>query len=222
MMLENLVRLILRKVSAEKEISIRELADSLGISEGEVMEAAIVYGFNVQENKIKVSDYEVLIFNLLKKGFSIEEILFYLGWKELESICAALLSLNSFKILKNLRFKSGGRRYEIDVVGIKGDKILLIDCKKWRRYPISGVLKAVEKQLERAIAFSKVLEKTQVAKFVNFYNEALLIPMVVTLTVDFKGSCPVVPVSMLKDFLDHFEDFLDNMEVVKVRISKLA
>jgi len=41
-MLENLVRLILRKVSAEKEISIRELADSLGISEGEVMEAVIV------------------------------------------------------------------------------------------------------------------------------------------------------------------------------------
>jgi len=66
-------------------------------------------------------------------GADIQDTSSTLLWQEFEAVVATALRRNDYIVLKNMRFKHLGKRWEIDVLGCKRPIALSIDCKQWRR-----------------------------------------------------------------------------------------
>jgi Restriction endonuclease len=54
-----------------------------------------------------------------------------LTWQEFEKLAADCLGEAGFEAEKNVRIKGEGRSWQIDVVGLRGELVLAIDCKHW-------------------------------------------------------------------------------------------
>jgi len=54
-----------------------------------------------------------------------------LTWQEFEKFAEECLEEAGFQTEKNVRVKGGGRAWQIDVVGYRGELVLTIDCKHW-------------------------------------------------------------------------------------------
>ena len=54
-----------------------------------------------------------------------------LSWQEFELFGAECLDLADFKAQKGVVFKDNKRRWQVDLVGVKGHTLLSIDCKHW-------------------------------------------------------------------------------------------
>lgn len=94
------------------------------------------------------------------EGEEIEEILEEIDWKEFEELVAEILKKNGFKTHLNFRFKTG-ERYEIDIIAVKRNLSLVIDCKHWGRgrHKKTGLKYAVEDQEERVGELKNFLEE---------------------------------------------------------------
>mgnify|MGYP000445087140 CR=1 FL=1 len=221
MLLENILRLLLREFKTRERVEINEFAEKVGVDLNSILETVEIYGFETKKGCVYLKDRRKVIFNLLNKGFDLEDILRYFDWRDLEDICAAFLTINGFYTMRNLRFKVHNKRYEIDVIGIKDEKLLLIDCKKWKRMSNSMLKNAVKKQFERSKAFSEVLDtiKIQIA-----YDRVILIPAIVTMLpgdLVFYNSVPIIPITKFKNFLYDFENILDSLNSIEVKLRRL-
>ena len=67
----------------------------------------------------------------IKMGAPIDEVSRSLDWKNFESLAAEILDGSEFETTRNLIFSKP--RMQIDVVGVKSDVAILIDCKHWKR-----------------------------------------------------------------------------------------
>ncbi len=211
----------MREFIVGKRITVEEFARRIDVDPEAVLETAKLYGFNVENGYIIMEDREKIIFNLLKLGFDLEDILRYFDWRDLENICGAFLTINGFYTIRNFRFKTCSKRYEIDVIGIKNEKVLLIDCKKWRKMSSSMLKTAVEKQLERVKALSKVFDTLKLR--VNS-DRVILIPAIVTMLpggIFFHNSVPIIPISKFNSFLSNIENVLDALALVEVKLGDL-
>ena len=94
----------------------------------------------------------------LELGADYERTSGFLEWKEFESIAAISFQTHGYTVKTNLRFKEGGRRWEMDIVGCHRPLVVCVDCKHWCRglYP-SKLKRAVEEQVKRTLAFSESL-----------------------------------------------------------------
>lgn len=54
-----------------------------------------------------------------------------LTWQEFEKFAENCLREAGFEAERNVRVKGEGRAWQIDVIGIRGNLILVIDCKHW-------------------------------------------------------------------------------------------
>lgn len=68
----------------------------------------------------------------LQKGKDIEDILEKYDWRNFETIVAVIFKENGFNTNQNFRFKTR-KRYEIDIVAVRDNRIFCIDCKWWGR-----------------------------------------------------------------------------------------
>ena len=86
-------------------------------------------------------------------GADVEHISDLLCWQEFEEIGALALKNNGYAVQNNVRFKRGGRRWEIDVVGCKKPLVVCIDCKHWKHAIAPSTLrKMVDDQIDRTHA----------------------------------------------------------------------
>lgn len=152
-------------------------------------------------------------FCLLKMGISPEKAVSLLSWKEFESFCMKGLQIQGMEAFGGVRFKQGGRRYEIDVLGIGEDKILLIDCKMWSMRGRSNKMRlAAEEHLRRAIAFDEAMRSEKIRGFSKEEGRSNIIPIVVSwLEVTLTRSREGLAVVSLRDF-PRFLDSLDELE----------
>ncbi|MBO3803535.1 MAG: hypothetical protein JTT11_06640, partial [Candidatus Brockarchaeota archaeon] len=101
-----------------------------------------------------------------------------------------------------------GRRWEIDVMGLRGTDLVCFDCKQWKTWgKESAVLRSAEEHASRVEALSRVQAKPK--DFEAVWNAVKIYPALVTLLdIDRRVSagCFVVPVSNLNSFLDDFYD----------------
>lgn len=141
---------------------------------------------------------------LLEKGLPIDEISVALDWKDFEGLTAEILASKDFAVIKNMILTKP--RMEIDVIGIRLGIAILIDCKHWKRYSVSSLTSAVEKQIERT--------KHYVAKTPG----ASAVPVIVTLyqdKVDFIQRVPIVPIFQFSSFIEEFYGNLDQMKTIE-------
>lgn len=148
----------------------------------------------------------------LKKGKNIEDILENYDWKKFEKMIAEIFQENGFYIKQNFRFKTR-KRYEIDVVAVKGNRIFCIDCKWWGkgRYKKTGLKRAIESQEKRVKELHKFLKKNPIAKHMLKITQSYKInPLIVTLheedTIK-ENDTFVVPVWKLNRFVTDVEDY---------------
>ncbi len=138
-------------------------------------------------------------------GADLETVSQLLRWQEFEGMAAIALEQNGYDVSKNLRFKLGRRRWEIDIVGCRKPLVMCIDCKHWhRRLSPSELRKIVEKQIERTKAFAASLPNPANRIECVRWDHARFVPSVLSLiegSLKFYDDVPIVPVLKLQDFL---------------------
>ena len=143
-------------------------------------------------------------FLIIENGEQIEQVSEYLDWKDFEGLVAQILEEKGFATMKNMILTKP--RMEIDVVGINHGIAMLIDCKHWKKLSQSSLNTIVEKQIKR------------VKHYVSKTNEAIAVPVIVTLyheQINFINRVPIVPVQQLSSFIDEFYGNLDKVKTIE-------
>jgi hypothetical protein len=161
-----------------------------------------------------------------------------LDYDGFEALTKLLVNENGYYSLKNYRFtdksnfksKTKQSKYEIDVIGINRNKIVLIDCKQWKRKDsYSAMNKAANLQLRRALALKNnpeiLIEMIQsivgIRKVQKLKLPMLLIPLMVTLESNWmkmnENSVPIVSIHRFNAFLQELNENLYYFKIVKVK-----
>ena len=132
----------------------------------------------------------------LQLGCDIQECSKLLSWKDFEFFTCELLSLFEYKTSVNIVLSKP--RAQLDVIGIKNDFAITIDCKHWKNNNKTTLTVYAEKQIRRTMLWLQREKKITKA-----------LPMIITLNNSFfkfiKG-VPVVPILTLKSFLKEFDN----------------
>jgi Holliday junction resolvase-like predicted endonuclease len=149
-------------------------------------------------------------------GADLEHVGGFLQWQEFENIAAVALAQNNYIIVKNLRFKHAGRKWEIDIVACKRPIVLCMDCKHWHygMYP-SRLKKIVEEQAERTLALAEALPSFARRIECASWDNAKLIPAILSLVTGrfkFYDDAPIVSVLQLQDFLSQLPAYADSLK----------
>lgn len=152
----------------------------------------------------------------IKSGADIENVSSFLEWQEFEHIAALAFERNGYGIIKNLRFKHKGRKWEIDIVGCKKPLVVCIDCKHWHHgmYP-SALKRIVVEQVERTSALAEVLPSLAGKIECVSWDYVMLIPAVLSLFMGrfkFYDDVPIVPVLQLQDFLSNLPAYSNSLK----------
>jgi len=168
----------------------------------------LVEAGSVQRLKLAVRAIEL--------GADVERVSSALEWQEFENMAAVALERNGYDVQRNLRFKHGGRKWEVDVVGCKKPVVMSIDCKHWRHGMSQSVLKKIAgEQRERTKALADSLPNPAVKIKFASWEMVTLIPAVLSLTVGRSKLCdgvPVVPVLQLQDFVSQVPVYVNSLE----------
>ena len=150
------------------------------------------------ENKLKTALSDI------KSGVPIEDASRDVDWKDFEGLVAEILESKNFEVIRNFRMRKP--TMEIDVVGIRLDTAVLIDCKHWKRMSNSALEKIVLKQIER------------VKHYVATTNEIMAAPGIVTLyqeATKVVNKVPIVPIMQFSSFIDEFYGNLEDIRTVE-------
>lgn len=154
----------------------------------------------------------------LALGADVEAVSNLLHWQEFEEIAAVALERNSYVATKNVRFKSAGRRWEIDVVGCKKPIVLCIDCKHWHHGMTPSALKQIaEAQAKRTRVLAESLPSADLKIECTKWKGARFVPAILSLvhsSFKFYEQVPIVPVLQLQDFLNQLPAYTDSLKVV--------
>ena len=159
-------------------------------------------------------------------GADIEHISHLLCWQEFEEIAAVALSNNGYVVKKNVRFKHGNRRWEIDVVGCRKPLVVCVDCKHWQHTIASSALKKmVTEQVERTHALADSLPNAKVNFECVKWDEAKFIPAVLSLlpsAYKFYYQVPIVPVLKLQDFINQLPAYIGEVKFFPKTFNRLS
>ena len=140
----------------------------------------------------------------IQMGASVDEVSRSLDWKDFESLAAEILDASEFETTRNLVLTKP--RMQIDVIGIKSDVAILIDCKHWKRASQSALENVVKKQIERTKRFLKTEDvKAAIPAIVTLYQEE----------VRFIDKVPIIPIFQLSSFCEEFYGNLDDLNTLE-------
>jgi hypothetical protein len=149
------------------------------------------------EDKLKIAILAI------KMGCDIEQIS-KLTWKDFEALTSKILRLSGYKTAIHVTFLKP--RMEIDVVGLKSQFAITVDCKHWKHGSISVLFFCTKKQIER----TKIL----LIKRSNISSAIHIILTLHSTKVEFINGTPIVPITEFISFLDGLEDNLSQAYVL--------
>lgn len=142
----------------------------------------------------------------IMNGENIEEIIKEINWKDFEALVGKILKRHDFHFRHSFRFKTK-RRYEIDVVAIKENVTLVVDCKRWSRgrNKKSGLRNAIKRQNERVSELKNFLKNNPIAQgSLKIKLKAKFLPLIITWweedLIEHENAF-VVPIWKLNEFL---------------------
>ncbi|WP_230739202.1 restriction endonuclease [Methanooceanicella nereidis] len=124
-----------------------------------------------------------------------------LSWQEFEEYIRDVLSHHDFVVKFRKVFKTPERGYQIDVVGLRNDLCLCIDCKKYGRgrHRSSSLKTEAKKHYDRCVAHEEAFDVRSIPIIVTWLDDNLMI----------ENGCVFVPSHMLNDFLLNLDSYLD-------------
>lgn len=169
---------------------------------GKVVEASL-------NQRVKIAIHAVRL------GADFESVCNFLEWNEFEKIAATTFEFNHFNVIKGLRFKGAGRRWEVDVLGYREPIIVSADCKHWHHgWTRSAITKTIDAQMARTQALANAAPTLREKMGLADWKEATLIPMVLSLfpaPLKLYRNTPVVPILQLQDFLNELPAHIDSL-----------
>ncbi len=143
---------------------------------------------------------------LIKLGGDPERIAKNLSWGEFEDFCANILRASGFQVARNVILKRP--RMQIDILAESRDAVLSIDCKHWTKSAGDSTLsKFASKQLLRTVALRQKVKP----------DGPPIASLILTMTAEaprFVGGVAIVPLSLLRSFLNTFYGFQDRLRLV--------
>ena len=139
------------------------------------------------------------------RGRSIEDAVGKFDWREFERIVGDIFRQNDFRVSNNFRFKTN-RRWEVDLVAVRGGTVFCVDCKRWStgRSKKWGLAKAAKEQEKRTREMGKFFRSNLIAKSIMGIPDGRFVPLMATLHEEEilrEGSTFVVPVKKLNSFI---------------------
>lgn len=177
--------------------------ESFGIINQDILNELMFFldkhGVRIRKNKIENSAYNKLSIALIaiNKGINVVDISSKLNWHDFELFTSELLKYHGYTVYTNFRLKNPKR--EIDIIGIKSQKAILIDCKHWKKKSITGLKQIVEKQKNRSKLF---IQKSNL-KVQNVF------PIVLTFLPNGNSiinGVPIISINKLNSFLLDFDN----------------
>ena len=175
-----IIEILLKNSKAGKAISVSDLSERALVSEK--IARKMLFSWGISGDIIELSEREKIdiIIKALEYGVEGERVSRYLEWTEFEKLVAKVLERAGYRTRWNVRIPRHRHRYQIDLLAYRGNLVLLIDCKHWKRPPPpSAEFKMVEAQERRLMALRSKLEE-EVAG-VEKTREIYLVPMVLSL-----------------------------------------
>ena len=156
------------------------------------------YNIRIKGNKVDVSSFNKLSIALLaiRNGADVVKICGKINWHDFELFSSEIMKYHGYRVYINFRLKNPRR--EIDVIGIKSNKALLVDCKHWKKNSLSNLKEIVDKQKKRSMLF---LQKSNM-KIEN------AVPIILTLLPNefqFVDDVPIITIDKLNSFLLDFD-----------------
>ncbi|MEM3713730.1 MAG: restriction endonuclease [Nitrososphaeria archaeon] len=169
---------------------------------------------NLENNVLRVDPLSIIIY-LIRHGVDIEEFCGVIEWNDFEEFIKKILEEYGFRTLRSFRLKKP--RLEVDILALKKDFGLVVDCKQWRKTLSPSALNSiVMKQVERA---KIILLKEKV-----LLQNKFLVPIVVTLypqPTKFVDGVPIVPVERFKSFVSEVDGRLSEFLKVYFKDDKI-
>ncbi len=140
----------------------------------------------------------------IRRGCDIQECSRLLSWQDFESLTSQILGHFEYDTKVNIVLTKP--RCQLDVIAIKNDFLISIDCKHWKNYSKSTIMPYVDKQIIRTKNYLRSNNKIKKA-----------LPMLLTLydsNFKFINGIPIVPISFFKSFIFEFESFNDNIAYI--------
>jgi len=171
---------------------------------------------DLKEETLSINDKVGLAIALVKLGASLEEIVKYLSWQEFEFFTANILEENDFLTRIRYRFTFNQRRYEIDVVGLRFNLVLLIDCKHYSlgKGKTSDLRKAAEKQFIRGEAFISSIKNHNNKIPIPSNQRLRVMPLIVSWFHSFtteESNVAVVPAFSFNSFINNLDKHIDEL-----------
>lgn len=132
---------------------------------------------------------------LIERGLPIHDIARRLDWRDFEGLTGRILESEGFDVQYNLIMKRP--RLEIDVIGIRMNIALLIDCKHWQRDVPHSV---AVRQTRRAERWSTLYRMNAVPVIVTIHQEHYVV-----------SGVPIVPIAKFRSFTEEFFGDLEHV-----------
>ncbi len=161
-------------------------------------------GVTIKDKQIRSSSYNKIIIALaaVECGADILTVCKLIDWRDFELFASEIMKFHSYVVYKNYRIKNPTR--QIDVVGIRLQNALVVDCKHWKRNSYTEMVGAVNKQKERGSMF---MEKN--GSFGIEYSYPIIITF---LPYEFRyvNQVPIVSINSFNSFLIDFDNYKQN------------
>ena len=226
--LKNRLLLSIIKLASLGQVRIHQLMEETGISldtiEGFLNELVRVNYIRIEDELIEISPEQRVNLAILaiKEGIDVERVSRVLGWKEFEDLGVSVLDYSGFEARKHFRFKSTERRYEIDILALKPQLILSVDCKHWQRsWQRAATIKAVEAQTDRTRALIQLLPNLKSRLKIKDWERLEIMPLIITLSatpLKTFQKVPIVPIYNFRNFLNEIQTHKDEMEIFIVKV----
>ncbi len=156
----------------------------------------------------------------VRGGADVERVCKALGWREFEDFVGFALDQNGFAVEKHFRFRGAGKRYEVDVVGLREPLMLSVECKHWKQsWKRGATMDIVRRQIERTRALAKSLPEPKDRLRIARWKEVKLIPIISTLSdapLKIYEGVPVVPIFYFNSFLAEMNTCMNELTAFSV------
>jgi len=153
---------------------------------------------------------------IVELGGDLERVSRLLEWDEFEDVSALAFENNSFSVKKHYRFKSLGKRWEIDILALKNPIVVSVDCKHWQKgWRGSSVAKIASSHIARTQALSEASPLLREKIGIQRWKEARFVPVILSLTpsdLKFHEEVPIVPILQVRSFLEGMPAYLYSLK----------
>jgi len=206
--------------SKHEKVEFRIISRTTGVSH-EVIKAWLRSSGIETDGKfmfLKEKTWTALAEGAVNKGVPLEVIANTIPWQRFEILVKEALVRYGFETRRHVRYKSCGRRWEIDVLGVREGDLICIDCKQWKRGSKGSALrKSAREQLSRVVALSQLPTKP---KFLRTQRNKLTAYTALTTLLDtglyVVDGCFIIPITKLNSFLDQFYELRGLARSVRV------